>query len=453
MPKLSYKNTLHSCYMGYVVQATIVTLAPLLFVIFQDKFGLSLSRLTSLILINFCFQLAIDLFAAKIVDGLTYKGTMMLSLVLSLVGLVCLGTLPRLMNAYAGLLISTIIYSIGGGLLEAVISPLTDSLPLGDKHGSMALLHSFFSWGELVIVIFSTVFIRLFGSDLWYVLPYIWAVIPLCDIIAFCIVPMVEPVEEKSRTPLKSLFSDKLFILAFLSMIFAGASEAVIAQWSSLFAEKGLGVSKLMGDLLGPSVFALLMAAGRTAYGIVGSRININKVLLVSSFSSIICYLVASLMPNPIISLLACGLNGLSVALLWPGTLSSTARIFPLGSTMLFGLLAFAGDIGCTIGPAISGFVADCVQGNVAMQNLAISLGINIQSLALRGGILVGTIFPILLFVCQTITFRKVGLRPTTPSDSNSHDLATATQSSDISTDIETTDSNLDITTDLSTDK
>ncbi|MGN0771948.1 MAG: MFS transporter [Christensenellales bacterium] len=405
MKKLGYKSTLHSCYVAYVVQATIVNLAPILFAIFQDGYGLSLSLLSSLVLVNFSFQLIIDLFAAKITDALKFRGTMILSLSLTIIGLLMLGTLPRVINsAFAAIFISTLVYSIGGGLLEAVISPLTDALPLGEKHGTMALLHSFYCWGQLAVVLLSTLFIKVFGGDNWYILPYIWAVIPLVNLVMFLLVPLVEPVSSKERTPVRKLFASPVFVLAFLAMTFSGASEAIIAQWSSLFAEKGLGVSKFVGDLLGPCFFALLMALGRTFFGLFSNKINLEKILKISSFSAIVCYLLTALSPLPFVSLLACGFTGLTVALLWPGTLSNTAEKFPLGGTMLFGLLAFAGDLGCTIGPALAGMIADWIVQSPDMQALATQLGIGIQQLGLRGGILVTSIFPIGLFVCQSIS-------------------------------------------------
>ncbi|MGN0764900.1 MAG: MFS transporter [Christensenellales bacterium] len=405
MKNLTYKSTLHSCYVAYIVQATIVNLAPILFAIFQDVYGLSLSLLSALVLVNFSFQLLIDLFAAKITDALKFRGTMIFALTLTIIGLVLLGTLPRVMTrSFLAIFIATFVYSVGGGLLEAVVSPLTDALPLGEKHGAMALLHSFYCWGQLGVVLLSTLFIKLCGGDKWYILPYIWAIIPLVNLIMFLFVPLVDPVSSEERTPVRKLFASPLFILAFLAMVFSGASEAIIAQWSSLFAEKGLGVSKFVGDLLGPCFFALLMALGRVFFGLFSNKINLEKLLKISSFSAIICYLLAALVPLQIISLLACGFTGLTVALLWPGTLSNTAEKFPLGGTMLFGLLAFAGDLGCTVGPALSGMIADAIVNSPDMQALAIDLGINVEGLGLRGGILISTVFPIALFVCQIIS-------------------------------------------------
>ncbi|MEG1536026.1 MAG: MFS transporter, partial [Clostridia bacterium] len=344
MKKLNYKNTLHSCYIGYIVQATIVNLTPVLFVIFQDKLGISFNMLSGLILTNFISQFVLDAFSSKITDAFGYRKTMIMALSMSAGGLILLGILPNIMaQKFLSLVIPTLIFSVGGGLLEVVVSPVVESLPLGDKKSTMAMLHSFYCWGQLLVVLCSTMFIKFVGDQYWYVLPIIWAIIPLCNIVAFSIVPMTVPTQPQERTKFSTLLRSPIFILSMFVMMMAGASEMVIAQWSSIFAEKGLQVSKFVGDLLGPCIFALLMGLGRLFYGIFGAKININRILVASACLCVACFLTTALSPMPIIALIGCGACGLAVSMMWPGTLSMSANFFPKGGTLLFGVAALFG--------------------------------------------------------------------------------------------------------------
>lgn len=402
--KLNYKHTLAGCMTGYIVQAVNVNLAPILFVIFQDKFKINLSLLSSIIIINFVTQLIVDMFAGSLTDKIGFRASSVLAMICSALGLACLGVLPTVLsNTYLALVIATIIFSVGGGLIEVVISPMTDLLPLGEKKSIMAVLHSFYCWGQVLVVLLSTIFIKVFGDRYWYVLPFIWAIVPVANIIWLCLVPMVKPIADTQKTPVKSLMKDKRFLLALMIMLCAGACELTISQWSSLFAEKGLGVSKFMGDLLGPCLFAVLMGTGRIVFGALGSKLNLIKIMKISAIACIACYLIMVFIPNPIVSLLACGCTGLTVAMLWPGTISNTSARFPYGGTVMFGLCALAGDLGCAVGPGLAGIVADAIQGSQAMAEFAVSLNLTLEQLALRGGILVGTIFPIMLLLCLFI--------------------------------------------------
>lgn len=386
---------------GFVVQAINNNLAPLLFVVFQDEFGLSLSLLSSVILVNFLTQLCVDAFAGKIADRFGFRAAVTAAMATSALGLVLLGVLPVVWdNTFAGLMISTVVFAIGGGLIEVVVSPLTELLPLGEKKSTMALLHSFYCWGQAVVVLLSTLFIRIFDASLWYVLPLAWTVVPVANMIWFFFVPVADAIPEEKRTPLASLLKDRRFLLALVVMTCAGACELTVSQWSSLFAEKGLGVSKFLGDLLGPCLFAVLMGTGRLVFGLFGSRLNLLRVLKILTVCCIVCYLAMVFVPQPIVSLLACGFTGLTVSMLWPGTISNTSARFPYGGTAMFGLCALFGDLGCAAGPGIAGLVADAVSSNADLVSVAADLGLNAEQLGLRGGILVGTFFPILQLIC-----------------------------------------------------
>ncbi len=393
MENTNYKSTLHACYLGYITQALIVNLLPLLFVIFRDRFGLSYTMLGNLVVVIFITQLVVDALAIKLVDKIGHRISVVAAHLFAAVGMIALSILPRIMsNPYTGLIISCLIFSIGGGLIEVLISPIVESLPSDAKASSMSLLHSFYSWGQVLVIILSTVVLLLVGHDLWYLLPLLWAALPLFNFFKFTKVPLVPPHEESKLTPLKTLMTSKIFLIALLLMICAGAAEQTMAQWASLFAEKGLGVSKTLGDLLGPCLFAIMMGIARTSYGIKGKKINILKVLMACSILSIISFAITALVPIPAISLLGCSLCGLSVSLMWPGMLSLTAGKYPTGGIAMFAILALGGDLGCSIGPWLTGVVADSYSLNI--------------------GLLVGMIFPAIMFI--GLLFLKPSLKTKT---------------------------------------
>lgn len=360
MNKNAFKSTLHACYLGYITQALIVNLPPLLFVVFRDKFGLSYTMLGSIVLLIFVTQLIVDALAIKFVDKIGQRMSAMIAHAFASVGMVALAFLPRVMPLpFMGIVISSILFSIGGGLIEVLVSPIVESLPGDAKASSMSLLHSFYSWGQVLVILVSTVTLLFVGQDLWYYLPLLWSVLPLFTLFKFAKVPLMPPEEAHNQTPLRTLFKSKVFLMALLLMVCSGASELSMAQWASLFAEKGLGISKTLGDLLGPCLFAVMMGTVRTWYGIKGQTININNVLIACSALCIVSFVITAIVPIPAISLLGCALCGLSVSLMWPGMLSMTAAGYPSGGVAMFAILAIGGDLGCSIGPQLTGIIAD----------------------------------------------------------------------------------------------
>ena len=360
MNKINYKSTLYACYLGYITQALIVNLPPILFVIFKDKFGLSYTMLGSIVLVIFITQLVTDAFAAKFADKLGHRASAVLAHALAAAGMVLLAFLPKLTpQPFVGLIISAVVFSVGGGLIEVLISPIVESLPGEAKASSMSLLHSFYSWGQLIVIVLSTLALSVIGHELWFALPLVWALLPLFTLFRFTKVPLMPPVEESQRTPLSKLLTSKIFLAAFFLMVCSGASEQAMAQWASLFAEKGLGISKTLGDLLGPCIFAVMMGVMRTLYGIKGQKINIHKILVICSVLCVPSYLITALVPIPAPALLGCALCGISVSLMWPGMLSLTAAGYPSGGTAMFAVLALGGDLGCSVGPWLTGVVAD----------------------------------------------------------------------------------------------
>jgi len=399
----NFKKTLHACYLGYITQAIVVNLAPLFFVIFQTDFGISYSEIGGLVLFTFGVQLCVDILMLKLLPRLGYRASALLAHAFSVVGLVLLGILPHRMDPYVGILLSVFFYSIGGGLIEVVISPIVDSLPGEAKASGMSLLHSFYSWGQMLVVLLSTVVLKLLGNGLWHLIPFLWAILPFVNFINFLRVPLIPiPSEQKSRKAIGFLKSP-VFILSFLLMICSGAGEQAMAQWASLFAEQGLGVSKVLGDLLGPCLFAVFMSIGRTFYGIKGEKINLWGALFACSVLSIVCYLVTVFVKIPAIALFGCAFCGLGVSLMWPGMLSYTSMKYNYNAgPVMFGLLALGGDIGCSVGPWLTGAVSDWyIELN---KNTADVL--TLSNHAIKTGLLAAVIFPVAMVVLLLVMKR-----------------------------------------------
>ncbi len=405
--KYTYRHTTFACYRGYITQAIVNNLAPLLFIIFQTNFSISYEKLGQLVLVNFVTQIVTDIWASKYADHFGYRKCMVAAHAFCTIGLVSLGILPHLLpSPYIGLTLAVMIYAVGGGLLEVIVSPIIEALPNENKEASMSLLHSFYCWGQMGVVLLSTLLLWLIGRDLWFLLPILWALFPLYNLFQFRKVPLLPLVHDGQGMKLKELFSHPTFYLAILLMICAGASELTMSQWSSLFAEKGLEVPKVVGDLLGPGLFAVFMGIGRTIYGHFGDRLPLKACLFGSSILCILTYLVTVFSPNAFLSLLACSLCGLSVALMWPGTFSLTSSAFPRGGTLMFGIVAVSGDIGCSFGPWLAGIVSDQVQTSGRTLSVWLNGGLTLEQAGLRSGLLVAVIFPILIAI-SLLTFRK----------------------------------------------
>ena len=381
--KDKYQNTMYACFVGYIVQAIVNNFVPLLFLTFESSYGIPLSQITMLITFNFGIQLLVDLLSAKFVDKIGYRVSIVMAHIFAALGLAGLVVLPDLLpNAFAGLLIAVVIYAIGGGLIEVLISPIMESCPSENKEKAMSLLHSFYCWGHVGVVLRSTLFFWFFGIADWKILALLWVIIPVCNGILFCKVPIAPLIEEgETGMSLWELCKNRIFWILMLMMMCAGASEQAVSQWASTFAEQGLGVSKTIGDLAGPMSFAILMGSARAFYGKFGDRIDLDKFMQASSLLCIVSYLCISLSPSPLFSLIGCSLCGLSVGIMWPGTFSKASAALRNGGTAMFALLALAGDVGCSGGPTLVGFVTGLASDD------------------LKKGILAGIIFPILLIV------------------------------------------------------
>lgn len=376
-----YKRTLVAGFIAYVTQAIIINVAPLLFVLFQKEFSLSVSQIGILVTYSFCAQILVDILAARYAERIGIKVCIVAAHVLSAFGLIGMGLFPTLLSdAYAGLFLATTVYSVGAGLIEVMTSSIVEALPFDGKSGVMSFLHSFYCWGHALVVILSTAFFYFFGTENWRVLVALWAVVPLTNAVLFAVSPVRVNSEAGEKPSIRKLLGTRIFWVFALLMICAGAAEQAMAQWTSFFAEKGLNISKTMGDLLGGCSFAILMGSARAGYAALSKKISLRTVILCSSLLCVISYLLAVFAPHPVLSLVGCALCGLSVGVLWPGTLSLSTNHYPAGGTAMFGLLAFAGDIGCASGPAVVGFLGDFT-GN------------------LKSGLLAAIIFPVLMII------------------------------------------------------
>ena len=381
--KNHYNRTVTACFVGYIVQAIVNNFAPLLFLTFQRTYGIPLSKITLLVTLNFGVQLLVDLLSVTFVDRIGYRASMILAHVFSAAGLALITVLPGLTaDPFIGILASVIVYAIGGGLLEVLVSPVVEACPSDNKEKAMSMLHSFYCWGHVGVVLISTLFFRAFGIDHWRVMALIWALVPAANIIAFAKVPIAPLIAEgETGYSLRELFGIRVFWVLMLMMVCAGASEQSVSQWASTFAEKGLGITKTAGDLAGPMAFAILMGASRAYYGKYGHRIDLDRFMVCSSLLCILSYLCISLVPSPIVSMVGCAVCGLSVGIMWPGSFSKAAATLRRGGTAMFALLALAGDVGCSGGPTLVGFVSSAAGDN------------------LKTGILAGIVFPLLLLL------------------------------------------------------
>ncbi|MBQ6786965.1 MAG: MFS transporter [Lachnospiraceae bacterium] len=378
----SYEHTIYASYIGYITQAIVNNFAPLLFLTFVSDYNLSLDKITLITTINFAVQLLVDLIATKVVDRIGYRKCVVTAHICAALGLIGMAVFPAILgNAYAGILTAVVFYAIGGGIIEVLISPIVEACPTTKKEAAMSLLHSFYCWGHVGVVIVSTVFFHVFGIENWKLMACIWAIVPLFNVLYFSFVPIYHISEGHEKMPLRTLLRQKVFWLLMIVMVCAGASEQAMSQWASAFAESALQVSKTVGDLAGPCTFAVFMGMARALYGKYSDKIPLKQMMIGSAVLCIVCYLVAALAPTPMLGLLGCAVCGFSVGIFWPGTFSIAAWNLPSGGTAMYALMALAGDVGCGSGPTVVGMVANANNGD------------------LKTGIILAIIFPILILI------------------------------------------------------
>lgn len=384
----NFKSTVYACYVGYVVQGVVNNLAPLLYLTFISLQWVSLSTVTLLATVNFATQLTVDLLSAKFVDKIGYRQCVVAAHFFAALGLVGLAVLPSLLPPFLGLLISVMLYAVGGGLLEVLVSPIVEACPSDNKSAAMSLLHSFYCWGVVAVVALSTAFLAVFGRDNWRILCFVWAAVPVLNGIAFTKVPIRRLTESGEGMTVKELFKSRLFLIFALMMFASGASELSMAQWASAFAEGSLNVPKAVGDLAGPCLFAVLMGLARMIYAKFGGKIGLEKYILVCGAMCVAGYFLSALSGIPAVALLGCGICGFAVGVMWPGVYSIASASLPKGGTALFAMLALAGDLGCTGGPTVVGFVSSAFGGS------------------LRAGLLAAAIFPAVMVLGMLLLSR-----------------------------------------------
>lgn len=386
----NYKKTLVACYLGFVTQAITANFTPLLFLTFKNTYGIGFEKIALIPMVFYFTQLLIDFAAAKFVDKIGYRVCVVSSQVLSAAGLVLMAVLPELFSVpFAGILIAVVLYAIGSGLVEVLVSPIVEACPFENKGGMMSLLHSFYCWGAVAVILGSTLFFTVFGIENWKILTVLWAIIPFWNAFNFMFCPIERLVEEDQRMRTSQLLKLPLFWLLILLMICAGASEASMAQWASAFTESAMGVSKTVGDLAGPCLFAAFMGISRILYGKLSEKLDLTKTMLACGGLCVLCYLTASLSAMPIIGLAGCALCGVSVGIMWPGTISISSQKCPRGGTAMFAFLALAGDLGATVSPSLVGGISNMAGGN------------------LKAGLFAATAFPLLLIFGLILLHRK----------------------------------------------
>ena len=388
--KSKYQKTLIACYLGFITQAITANFAPLLFLTFHRTYQISLGRIAFISTAFFFTQLLVDLFCAKYVDRIGYRRSVIASEVFSASGLIGLAFLPSLLpDPYVGILISVIIYAMGSGLIEVLVSPIVEACPFDNKESVMSLLHSFYCWGSVGVILLSTIFFAIFGIENWRILACIWALIPLYNTFNFISCPIESLTEEGEGLSIRQLCHIPIFWIALILMVCAGASEISMAQWVSAYVESALGISKSIGDIIGPCLFAVMMVTSRSFYGKYGEKIDLMKFMIGSGALCLVCYLLSALAPLPFLNLVGCAVCGFSVGIMWPGTISIASKKIPLGGTAMFALLAMAGDLGGSVGPGIVGFVTQNANDN------------------LKVGMLAGCVFPTVLVLSVLLLKRK----------------------------------------------
>ena len=387
----NYKKTLIACYLGFVTQAISANFTPLLFLTFKDTYGITLDKIAMIPLVFYLTQLLVDFAATKFADKIGYRACVVASQVLSSVGLVSMAFLPELLPVpFVGILISVVLYAIGSGLIEVLVSPIVEACPFENKDGMMSLLHSFYCWGAMGVILGSTLFFAVFGVENWKILTIIWALVPLYNTFNFINCPIERLVEDGKSMGVSKLLKTPIFWLMIILMVCSGASEATMAQWASAFTESALGVSKIVGDLAGPCLFAMFMGISRVVYGKFSEKLDLTKVMLICGGMCAGCYLLASLSPLPILGLMGCALCGLAVGIMWPGSISISSQKCPRGGTAMFAFLALAGDLGAMVSPAMVGSISEMAGGN------------------LKTGLLVATAFPVVLVFALLILKKKL---------------------------------------------
>ena len=402
-----YRRIKAACYINSLGMSVVTNITPLLLLTFRELYGVSYSLLGFLVLVNFCTQLAVDLIFSFFSHKFNIPFMVKSIPVVTALGLVFYALLPYFFpsHAYIGLLVGTVIFSMGGGLTEVLASPTVAAIPAKDPDREMSRLHSMYAWGVVGVVFLSAGFLALFGQGAWPLLVLLFALLPLFAFF-FSIgaaVPLMET--EGKKDGVKGYLGAGLFWLCFFAMFCGGAAECTMGQWSSGYIEGALGIPKLWGDIFGMAAFSLTLGLGRTLYAKYGKRIE--RVLTLGALGALVCYLVAALVPFPVVGLIACAMTGICTAMMWPGFLIVVTKKFPSAGVFIYAAMAAGGDFGAAAGPQMIGAVTDAVAASGAMGELALRLSLAPDGLGMRVGMLLGALFPLGAFVLYRVISKE----------------------------------------------
>lgn len=409
---MNYKRTTAACYIGHIFHAVMLNITPVFFIPLREMYGFSFSALGLLVLVNFSVQIFCDVFFSSMVDKYGFKRFAVLSHSLGILGLFLFAFLPYVLPKgmiYGGIMLGTVIFSFGGGLLEVLLSPIVNAIPSDAKASGMSILHSFYAWGQAFCVLATTIALAVFGRDTWQIITFVWLIVPCFNLILFITAPMPSPVDESVRLGMSDLIFKPIFIFSFLAIVFGAASEITMASWTSSFLEVSVGLPKEIGDIFGLAAFGMMLGAGRLLHGIFGHKkiggkeVSMNSLLIVTSALAVGCYIVAALSPIPLLAVAACGLTGLGVSMMWPGVLSFVAERYPTAGSWIFAILACGGDIGCSMGPALAGILSDNVEKSSYFGGIAQNFAMTGEQFGLKTAMLLATLFPLLTLICHLI--------------------------------------------------
>ena len=389
---MSYKTTVKACYIGTICQAIITNLTAILFIPLGEQFGLSFTQLGILVMVNFTVQVTVSLVFGSIVDRFGFRRFIVAAHILAVIGMAWFASANIMpFEPYLVLLSGTIIFAVAAGFMELLLSPILNSIPTDEKSSAMSIMHAFYCFGFLGVALITTLLLLILGREAWPIITLLWLLVPLANVILFSICPMAKPMPTERQSSAKNVLTRPLFIVLVVTIFFAGSSEITFAQWTSAYLEEVIGLPKVVGDIAGVSMFALMMGVCRIGYGLLKRR-NVkwlpgqSVLMQIGSGLALISYVIMAATNNPVLALMACALCGLGVGLLWPGVLSLAVEAFPNAGTWMFAIFAAAGNVGAAVGPSVFGVVADGV--------------------GLRAGFLLATVFPVGGVVCLWVYHR-----------------------------------------------
>lgn len=411
MDQMNYKRTKYACYFTYLAMSSVFSLPPLLFATFREMYGISYTLLGTLVLVNFCTQLGIDLIFSFFSRHFNIHKTIRLMPLLTAAGLCVYASIPLLFPqyAYAGLVAGTVLFSVAAGLAEVLVSPTVAALPSDTSEKDLSMLHSLYGYGFVGVVLVSTLFLNFVGNQYWMYLTFFWAVLPVIASVLLMAAKLPDMnIEQSEAKAVHSKYRTKSILLCMACIFLGACAENTMSNWISVYTEKALHMPKVWGDIFGMSLFAILLALTRTAYAKFGK--NISRVLMMSMVGSIVCYLIVAFSPNAVVSLVACVAVGVCTAMLWPGTLILMEEKVPAAGVAAYALMAAGGDFGASFAPQTLGIIVDKIPAAEWAATLGNTLSLTPEQIGFKAGMLMAAVFPLfgaLLLAYMKKHFRK----------------------------------------------